>query len=538
MKSQITNFKFQISNALRLRPSSFPALLDSAIAALLVLLAVSAPHSIAATQTAWILALVLWVVRFFVGPRPRTHRTPVDYALLAFFIFTFISALASYEPDISVGKLRAASLFTVVYVVCQNVRSLRAARVLAVALVASCALSALIAFGEFARGRGVKVTSLAAESPLRAAGVREGDTILEAEGGRVETPEELETLLADSSRRVVMRWPNGQTACVSTESEGCVVAYRAEVRWLLSTRRAPPLAGETSAARLGILGWTRGRDERADGTFGHFTTYAEVLQLVASLALGLLVALPRKRSLKGALLAVALAVLTGALILTVTRASWLGLLLSSLAVAGAVASRRVLLVTLAAALPLAVAGLLVLQQRRQVGFLDPKEGSTAWRLTVYREGVDLLARSPRHLAVGVGMDSIKRRHREWHLFDDGRLNVSHFHSVPLQLAVERGLPTLAAWLALVALYARMLWRMARRRRIKGWVERGLALGALGGLVGFLTGGLVHWNLGDSEVVTVFYLIMGLALAVERLTREESDGGKVFDGGAAFDESHA
>jgi uncharacterized membrane protein YuzA (DUF378 family) len=41
------------------------------------------------------------------------------------------------------------------------------------------------------------------------------------------------------------------------------------------------------------------------------------------------------------------------------------------------------------------------------------------------------------------------------------------------------------------------------------------LGALGGLAGFLSSGLVHYNWGDSEVIMVFYLIMGLAFVVER-----------------------
>jgi F0F1-type ATP synthase assembly protein I len=35
----------------------------------------------------------------------------------------------------------------------------------------------------------------------------------------------------------------------------------------------------------------------------------------------------------------------------------------------------------------------------------------------------------------------------------------------------------------------------------------------------MSSGLVHYNWGDSEVVMIFYLVMGLSLAVERLTRE-------------------
>jgi hypothetical protein len=47
------------------------------------------------------------------------------------------------------------------------------------------------------------------------------------------------------------------------------------------------------------------------------------------------------------------------------------------------------------------------------------------------------------------------------------------------------------------------------------MERGILLGALGGLAGFFSSGLVHYNWGDSEVVVVFYLIMGLSLFINR-----------------------
>ncbi len=43
----------------------------------------------------------------------------------------------------------------------------------------------------------------------------------------------------------------------------------------------------------------------------------------------------------------------------------------------------------------------------------------------------------------------------------------------------------------------------------------LYLGALGGLCGFFTSGLVHYNWGDSEVVMIFYCVVGLTLALER-----------------------
>jgi O-antigen ligase len=136
------------------------------------------------------------------------------------------------------------------------------------------------------------------------------------------------------------------------------------------------------------------------------------------------------------------------------------------------------------------------------------------------------------LLIGVGMDSIKKHWRQWGLFDNGRLPMGHMHSNLLQLALERGVPALLLWLVLLFIYARMLWRTFRRLSKRNshqggpenaedtgqWIDRGILLGALGGLAGFFTSGLVHYNWGDSEVVMIFYFIMGLSLVVERQSR--------------------
>jgi O-antigen ligase len=472
--------------------------------------------------------MLCWVLRLCVRPRLALFRTPVDPWLLGFFVLTFLTALTSYNPEVSVGKLRAASLFTVVYVVAQNVRDARVLRALALTLVVSCALGLVHTFGVYARGRGVKLQALTADSPLRAVRLIEGDTILSVDGGAVGSPAEvvsaIETERPTTTRERVLRHPDGKPACRWDAGVACVRVYRAEALPAANVARAGLPPGATPEARLGVAGWSKGRDERASGFYGQYQTYAEVLQLVASLALGLLLSLRRRLSLKGVLLGVALAGFVVALMMTVTRASWAGLLASAFTIALVGASRRTLLWTVALALPLALAGLLVLQQKRQVGFIDTNEGSTSWRLLVWREGAQVLASSPRHLLVGTGMDSLKRRWREWGMFDQGRQPWGHLHSTPLQIAFERGLPALLVWAAWLFVYGRMLWRLARGRLGGDWVVRGLALGALGGLVGFLAAGLVHYNFGDSEVVMVFYLIMGLSLAAERLAAEPRDSG--------------
>jgi O-antigen ligase len=521
-------------SVLSTQSSALALWLERATLACLFLYAAAAPHSIAGTQTAWLLAMLFWVLRLCVKPRPALFRTPVDPWLFGFFVLTFLTALTSYNPEVSIGKLRAASLFTVVYVASQNVRGARVLRALALTLVVSCALGLVHTFAVYARGRGVKLQALAADSPLRAVGFVEGDTILSVDGVGVESPAEVVAKIEKerpAPRERALRFPDGKVSCRWDERSACVRVYRAEATPDANVARAGLPEGPTPEARLGIRRWSKGRDERASGFYGQYQTYAEMLQLVASLALGMLVSLRRKLSTKGLLLGVALAGMVVALILTVTRASWAGFALSAFTVALVGASRRTLLWTAALALPLAVAGLLILQQKRQVGFIDPTEGSTSWRLMVWREGARILVSKPRHLLVGVGMDSLKRRWREWGMFDQGRQPWGHLHSTPLQIVFERGVPALLVWAAWLFVYGRMLWRLARGGLEGDWVVRGLLLGALGGLVGFLSAGLVHYNFGDSEVVMVFYLIMGLALAAERIgTMNREPGARVYKAG--------
>jgi O-antigen ligase len=487
-------------------PSTIIEWLERGILGSLFLIALFAPHSIAVTQGAWLLGLILWVARVAFHPRPVFRRTPIDYALLGFFILSGISSFLSYNPVMSIGKLRAASLFTIFYLVVQSVRSTRTARLLALCLIGSCMLSVIYTAGQLVVGKGVKVEGVRSDSPLSRAVFKtrtvtqptpiiSGDTIWKIDGIRVDSPEEIASALAQGPR------------------DAEVTIYRVEWTPTLSVPRAKLLPGSNVLEQLGVSSWSRGRDWRASGTYGHWITYAEVLQLIASLTIGLFLGLKEKRRLAGLMLIVAAVGLVFALGMTVTRASWIGLALSVLVMLSLSASRRTLLVAGACAIPLVLVAAVYLQQKRSVGFFDRKDQSTTWRETVWKEGFNLLVSKPRHLLVGVGIDSIKGYWRQWGLFDQGRLPIGHMHSNLLQIAVERGVPALIVWLLLLAMYGRALFQTINQPGVEDF-PRGLSLGALGGLVGFFASGLVHYNWGDSEVVMVFYLIMGLSLSVK------------------------
>jgi O-antigen ligase len=149
---------------------------------------------------------------------------------------------------------------------------------------------------------------------------------------------------------------------------------------------------------------------------------------------------------------------------------------------------------------------------RGVGLIDLKDSGTAYRLLMWRDGLRLIRAHP---WFGVGMNTIRDA---WPLFDLRAYRVyplrSHFHSTPVQLAVEMGLLVLLAWLVLMGTYWRMLAKVVLQAREQPEaMVYGVSLGILGGTSGFLFNSLVQYNFGDSVVVLLFWFLMGLALAL-------------------------
>lgn len=465
-----------------------------AIQICLFLIALSAPVSIAATQSAWALAILFWLIRL-IFVRPKIRVASFDLAVLVFVGLSLISSLFSYEPSVSLGKMAGVSLVSIAYLVSEYVGDKITVRRVVIVLLASCFVACLYTFAAQAIGKDLKVVHLTADSPLRSAGVDDGYTILKANDVEVNSPDELWTSISQHS----------------ADGVASLMVYRHELVdvYKLST------ANLRSIGDLGILAWSRSRDMRASGFYGQYVTFAEALQLIASLVLGLLIAAPggllsRNRILLG----VALAAYALALFLTLTRASWASFAVSAVAIVLIGASRKTLLIGVILAVPIAAAGVWYLQQKREVAIVDPNDYSTTWRTMVWKEGFGVLTKNPRHMLVGIGMDSLKTHWSEWHMFDNGRQPVGHMHSDYLQIALERGVPTLIAWLVWMAFYLQLLWKNIHRPNFD-WPARGLLIGAFGGTIGFLVSGVVHYNWGDSEDVMILYLIMGMSLAVTR-----------------------
>ena len=486
----------------------------------LCLMILFAPHSIAASQTGWVVGTLFWFARLLIKPRPKFFRTALDIPFLAFFGWTVITSIFSYAPDISLNKLPGVIIFLIFFFVVNNVRNLRTVKFLAGALIFSCMVNVLWTPVERIFGRGVEIQGISETSPLKKALLWEGDTLLKVNDKKIRTPEEI-------------------VAEIEKSESNKVFFYRPDFYFSVEVMRNDLLPGSNALERLGIQSWKKSHNWRSQGFYGHYTTYAEVLQLIISLVFGLFVAAAgsflkekgkRKKEKerteiqkpKSKILIILLLCLSGmafALLLTVTRGSQLAFMISAFCIVLFYGNRKLLLVLAAVALPVAIGGVIFLNQTREVGFFDRTDTSVTYRETVYREGLDLWTKNPRNFFLGIGMDSVKRFAKEWRLFDDGKLNIGHYHSTPIQLLVERGLPALLLWLWIFGIYIRTLWRGLNPKsqipnpKSNDFVLKGILLGTLGGAIGFFASGLFHYNLGDQEVAMVFYILMGLSVFI-------------------------
>jgi hypothetical protein len=473
----------------------------------LTVMVLFAPHSIAVTQSAWLIGMLAWVIRLFFKPRVKFKLKLIDYALLTFFAWSVVSSIFSYAPDISLDKLRGVSLFLIFYFVYHNLKTIRAAKFLAFALIFSAMFAVAWTPVERMIGRGVAIYDFRG-SAFDQIGLQEGDTILQINGKKVKS-------LEDVRRRIFEN---------ESEPQFKAQIYRDDAYTMVDIPRERIKQAATAEESLGIGRSGRNHNWRAAGFYGHFTTFAEVLQLILALTFGLfIVAISKHRFFARdeeketvnkylkpqILLGICVAGLAFALLLTVTRASQFAFFVSALIIVFLNGNRKIILTLLAAALPLALIGFIVYQQTRKISF-DLSDASTQYRVMMWRDGARLWTANPHNFIFGVGMDSIKRYWREWDLFDQGRQPQGHFHSTLVQLVVERGLPALIIWLTILGIYARTLWK---NRKSVDWQTRGIILGCFGGLIGFFTSGLVHYNLGDGEVAMVFYILMGISVFV-------------------------
>lgn len=244
---------------------------------------------------------------------------------------------------------------------------------------------------------------------------------------------------------------------------------------------------------------------RAKGFFSIYMTLGGSLLVVLALILAIFAVgagLWRARHVVAGLLAAV------ALALTYVRSAWLGLAVAVMLLAG-LTRRYVLLLAFLAAAVIAVVVPSPLQ-RRVTSIVDPADPSATERVHFWRAGAHMIRDAP---WLGFGPGGVKRHYPEYRDPDARRPGTGHLHNNLIQIAVERGLLGLAAWLAIwVTFFARAGRAFASLPAARAG-DRALVAGGLAAVAGFFVQGLFEYNFGDSEVIGLVWVVMAFPFAI-------------------------
>jgi O-antigen ligase len=297
------------------------------------------------------------------------------------------------------------------------------------------------------------------------------------------------------------------------------------VRWLFLTwagiasiaaiRGGVQFAGKVNEAhRLGLNFYEYYVGQRITGFTSHWNTYsAEEMFGLIMLGAFLLFAVDIKRLwvwLASAGL-ISLAILLGE-----TRGIWIAMAVAALYLMWAWRPKFVLLVPVVIAL--AYLGSPAAMKDRFTSIFKPKGvDSNQFRVVTWRTGLEMIKQHP---LLGVGPEGVKTHFDEYVPADIPRPLPSgwygHLHNIYLHYAAERGIPTMLVlmWLLLQALYD--FWRGLRNLPPGKSDRRFLLNGAIAAVLATMAEGVVELNLGDSEVLTMFLVVVACGyLALEK-----------------------
>ena len=453
-----------------------------------------APHSVAASAIGVAVAGIGWFLKVVATRSFGLRRSKFDLIILLSLLWTVASSLLSEEPRTSVLKLQALwSVF--IFYLARAVVTKRSALGLVAVLIASGSVGALYSAFDLALGRGVVVQSLTPGSPFHRIGIQPGDTIWRVGRTRVYSTADVDEVLREI--------PAGTPLVVSIISQG----ENAERPGFQITR-----AQQEQLSPSGFTGDGRSHRFRASGWTRHYVTFAEILQMIAQLALGLALAHLRNHGPnKYFRVAIgATAILTMGIVFTAMRTVVVAVAVGAIVIAWR-SLRGGYRVAFTFALFFVLAfGAVVVSQTRATDALMLGDPSSSLRAEVARVG---LSRVLIHPVFGHGMDAMKLHWNEWGFPGKDML---HLHSTPLQLAFDRGLPMVALWLWLmIAFWIHVARGEKSARDSSDTNSHGLLLGILGALTGFLASSLVNYNYGDAEAIMMFWFLMGLALLLAR-----------------------
>ena len=475
--------------------------MENTIFFFLCLFAILWPHSIKGAQHAWQIAFLLWLLTLAIERR-RPVSQPLIAPLLAYVVLSAISTMLSPDPYLSWDRMKLVCLVLVGIVTAQNLKRLVQIRILVILLILSGLAAAAFTAWQYTYGVGVRVTSIPPASPLERDAYIHRDYIITRINGRaVHTPAQLEQAVQQSA-------------------PGSILRLDYERGWPFHRHRTIVTRENFLASGLGTpdLGLVRAHPFRAQGTVGHYVIFAIVLMQIGCLVWALLLNTRRRQNGLRVLLALVFLALTAAIFATETRAALAGLALGCLLAVLMLTGKSARLWALAGLLALVLAAGFWIRHTRAQGWIGAHDRGTEFRMEMWKDSLPLIRQHP---WFGVGMETIRNHWQEWNirafaLYPDEQ---SHFHSDIIQIAVDRGLPALAAWLWFVVGYIVFLVRLARKAAARSHFALGLAVGLLSAFVAFLIPGALHYSMGEETLVMGVFFFYGLAAALDRVLDE-------------------
>ncbi len=283
-----------------------------------------------------------------------------------------------------------------------------------------------------------------------------------------------------------------------------------QVRWLVL---AWALVASASAIYSFVQFWQKYQDaldahqsfyqyyivERITGFMSHWMTFGGEEMVTLLMLAAFLFFAPAARWMKLAGWAAAM-ILAVSMLLGMTRGIWFG------TVAGAIYLLWMWKKWVVALAPVTIAAAMLIAPLRErvVSVFHPQTSdSNQFRMVVWRTGLNMIRAHP---LFGLGPEQVGPQLEQYVPKDIPRPLPSgyygHLHSIYIHYAAERGIPCMLAmmWFIGQALYD--FAATLRRRRPKG-DARFVLHGAIAAIIGLLVVGVVEYNLGDSEVLTMF-----------------------------------
>jgi O-antigen ligase len=271
-----------------------------------------------------------------------------------------------------------------------------------------------------------------------------------------------------------------------------------EVWW---PRFVASIAGVTTLLAVwGIVQYLQGArdlEHRIQGPMSHYMLFAGWMLLGSCVVLAELLLNPRRKLW----LLVPPAVLGPvALLLSYTRNAWVGLTAGLLLLA-AVWNRRLLLLY-----PVVFLAIWLVFPRpvldRVISIFDLRQTANYDRVCMTISGLQMIRDHP---VTGVGLSMVERVYPLYRRDDAPRWRVPHLHNNVVQIAAERGLPALAAYLWLLGAFFTVTWRALPR--LVG--ERRAAVGAtLTAVLAITVAGFFEYNFWFAVIQYPTLVLMG------------------------------